>query len=751
MNQVFYFLLLSSLWIGTPAGIKAQNCLQMIWSDEFDGTALDTTRWSYDIGHGCPKLCGWGNNEQQYYTDAPENIRVENGLLIITAREESVGGEDYSSAKIKSQWKGDFRYGRFEARMKFPTTQGMWPAFWMLPTESVYGGWPRSGEMDIVEMIGRNPGQAVGTVHTGLPYALSPGFYNLPPGQIFADNFHVFAMEWEPDTITWFVDGIQYHQLTPNDIGPWAPFQEDFYLILNLAVGGNWPGNVDATTILPQTLEVDYVRVYNRPDRLPIRGEQPMVEAVGSEYRTFDIAGANYLWTVPADATIASGQGTHAITVDWGCTPGAISLELQTACDTTTLVYAVSGFATPTLSGPEAVIENQTGITYTLSQASAGTFTWQVPAGSSIVSGQGSNQIVVDWGCDPGEVVVAFNSSCGATFSDTLSVALPIYAIRGQVSLPANSSSRTYYFDEIPGASYTWSVSAGASIVSGQGTSTIEVNFGTTDVVVSLIVGTSCGTGTFDLPVVIEESFLYVDFDSIDLEFIAFDGAVFAEVANPSPAGINTSARVGRVNKTAASPRWAGVEADVNEIALDLRPIITQKVYSSTTGIVRFMLDDETTGNDRLKIDMEYGPADVNRWVQLVYDFTGAPGEVYDRFRMTYNHFVATTEYWYFDEVMGHTASFSSTSPEEAVTEGVVVYPNPSSGMFYLDTKDIFPAGSIYNLEVLDVHGRSVLSSAVMAQGQTVPFDLSTQPTGLYFLRLSGQAIHYVKAIQKME
>jgi beta-glucanase (GH16 family) len=751
MNQFFNFLLLSSLLVGIPAGIKAQNCLQMIWSDEFDGTALDTTRWSYDIGNGCPNLCGWGNNEQQYYTDAPENIKVENGLLVITGREESIGGEDYSSAKIKSQWKGDFRYGRFEARMKFPTTQGVWPAFWMLPTESVYGIWPRSGEMDIVEMIGSNPGQAVGTVHTGMPYAYNSGYYNLPPGQIFADNFHVFAMEWEPDSITWFVDGIQYHQLTPGDIGPWAPFQEDFYLILNLALGGNWPGPVDATTILPQTLEVDYVRVYNRPDRLPIKGEQPMVEAAGLEYRTFDIAGANYIWTVPADATITSGQGTHEITVDWGCTPGDISLELQTTCDTATLVYAVTGFVTPTLSGPESVIENQTGITYALSQASAGTFTWEVPAGASIVSGQGSNQIVVDWGCDPGEVVVAFNSSCGSTFNDTIAVALPTYTINGQTSIPPNSMNRTYSIEEVSGATYTWSVPFDVDIVSGQGTNSIQVDFGATSGVISVTVATPCGTSNYDFPFVIEESFLYVDFDSIDLEFIAYDGAVFTEVANPSPSGINVSERVGRVNKTPGAAHYSGVEADVYEIALALRPIMTQKVFSSTTGIVRFMLDDETTGSDRLRIDMTYEPDDVNTWVQLVYDFTGAPDEVYDQLRLTYNHFVTTTEYWYFDDVMGRTDMFSSTSPEEAITGVVAVYPNPSSGMFYLDTKGIFPVGSIYDLEVLDVHGRSVLRLEAMAQGQTVPFDLSNQPTGLYFLCLSGQAIRYVKAIQKME
>ncbi len=751
MKRLLHCLLFSCLLASIPVGTMAQPCMELIWSDEFDGTALDTSLWSYDIGNGCPNLCGWGNNEEQYYSDSPENIKVENGHLVITAKEDTLGGVSYSSAKITSLRKGDFRYGRFEARMKFPTTQGMWPAFWMLPTEQVYGGWPGSGEIDIVEMIGSNPGRAVGTVHTGFPYAYNSGYYDLPPGEIFADDFHLFAMEWEPGSITWFVDGIQYHQLTPNNIGPWAPFQEDFYLILNLAVGGNWPGSPDATTVLPQTLEVDYVRVYNRPDRLPIRGEQPMVEAVGLEYRTFDIAGANYLWTLPADATITSGQGTPQITVDWGCTPGDIALELQTACGTANLSYAVPGFVQPTLSGPGIVAKTESGITYSVSQASSGTFTWEVPTGASIVSGQGSNEIVVDWGCDPGEVVVSFNSGCGVTFSDTLPVALRDYAIRGQVSLPANSSGRTYYTDESPGANYTWSVSSGASIVSGQGTSAIEVDFGTTDVVISLTVGTPCGTDTYDLPVVIEESFLYVDFDSIDLEFIPFEGAVFEEVDNPLPSGINMSARVGRVNKTPVAAHFSGIEADVYEIALDLRPIMTQKVLSSTTGIVRFMLDDETTGSDRLKIDMNYGPNDVNQWVQLVYDFTGAPDEVYDQLRLTYNHFVTTTEYWYFDDVMGHTASVSSTSLGEEMTRVITVYPNPSSGLFTVDTKDLFPVGSTYDLEVLDLQGRSILRRKVLAPGQLEAFDLSDQPAGMYFLRLSGQSLHYVKAIQKME
>lgn len=464
-----------------------------------------------------------------------------------------------------------------------------------------------------------------------------------------------------------------------------------------------------------------------------------------------DIAGANYLWTVPADATITSGQGTHEITVDWGCTPGSVDLQLQTGCDTATLSYNVSGFVQPPLSGPAVVTQNQSGIIYALSQASSGTFIWEVPAGASIVSGQGSHEVVVDWGCDPGDVIVSFNSTCGATFSDTLSVTLPAYAIQGQASLPANSSGRTYAIGEIPGATYTWSVSAETSIVSGQGTSTIQVDFGTTDATISVAIGSSCGTDTYDFPVVIEEALLFVDFDSVDLAFIAYDGAVFQEVANPAPSGINPSARVGRVNKTAGSPRWAGVEADVYEIALDLRPIMTQKVFSGTAGVVRFMLDDETTGSERLRIDLDYGPAEVNTWVQLVYDFSEGADEVYDQLRLNYNNLNTTTEPWYFDEVMAWPDTSTLTSLGEAPIELISVYPNPSSGLFSVDTKDLFPAGSTYELEVMDGQGRSVLRQQVRAAGQPITLDLSDQPAGMYFLRLHGQSLHYVKAIQKQD
>jgi beta-glucanase (GH16 family) len=749
MRPVFNLLLIGFSIALIPKGMNAQPCMELIWSDEFDGTELDTELWNYDIGDGCPDLCGWGNNEQQYYSDSPENISVADGILTITGKEDTLGGLEYSSAKITSFGKGEFKYGRFEARMRFPQTQGVWPAFWMLPADNVYGVWPQSGEIDIVEMIGANPGQAVGTIHTGFPYAYTSGYYDLPPGQIFADNFHVFSVEWEPESITWFVDGIQYHELTPDDIGPWAPFQEEFYLILNLALGGNWPGPVDETTDLPQTLEVDYVRVYNSPDRLSIQGDQPIVEAVGIEYSTYAIEGANYIWTVPDDAVITSGQGTNQITVDWGCTVGNVELELQTDCDDAFLSYDVEGFVEPTISGETTVDLNQAGITYSIPQATAANLTWEVPEGAVIVSGQGTNEIVVDWGCESGEVMVSLNGSCDDAFSLALPVEIQTYAVLGQPSLPPNTN-RTYSIDELLGATYSWTVSSGASIVSGQGTNSVEINFGTIDVDITVTVETSCGTNTYDFAVAIEESFIYADFDNVDMDFVPRHGAVWLEVANPSPSGINTSELVGRINKTIGAQSYAGIEVSVNEIPIDLRPIMTHKVYSNVSGIVRFVIDDLTTGFEKLNIDVLYGPNDINQWVQLVYDFTDTPTEVYDEIGMRFNFGSLTTEFWYFDDVMNTTDAFlsSGTGTENKLTEAISVYPNPSSGQFALDTKDIFPAGSIYEFEVLDNQGRSVLSQKVFQEGQPVEFDLSDQPSGLYIVRLSGNMLRYVKVIK---
>jgi len=244
----------------------------LVWSDEFDGTEVDTTKWSFQRGDGSEVSLppGWGNNELQWYTD--QNATVADGFLTITARNESVEpGWQYTSARLRSLNKGDWTYGRMEMRARMPLGKGLWSAFWMLPTDGVYGGWAASGEIDIVEYIGSNPGEIFGTIHFGGQWpanAFSTSRYNLSAGT-FNEGFHEFAIEWEEGEIRWYVDGVHYATRTDwySTGGDFpAPFDADFHLLLNLAVGGNLPGAPDANTQFPQEYVIDYVRVYQASD-----------------------------------------------------------------------------------------------------------------------------------------------------------------------------------------------------------------------------------------------------------------------------------------------------------------------------------------------------------------------------------------------------------------------------------------------------------------------------------------------------
>lgn len=232
----------------------------LIWSEEFDYTGKpDPSIWNMETGGG-----GWGNQELQYYTNREDNAKVENGILTITAMEEAYGGRDYTSARITTQNKFDVKYGRIEARIKLPYGQGLWPAFWMLGDNLSTIGWPSCGEIDIMEMVGGANGDntCYSTLHwdNNGEHASYGENYSLPSG-IFADDFHIFAVEWDSQQIKGYMDDVNYFTI---DITPAAlsEFHNNFFIILNVAVGGNWPGSPDGTTEFPQTMEVDYVRVY---------------------------------------------------------------------------------------------------------------------------------------------------------------------------------------------------------------------------------------------------------------------------------------------------------------------------------------------------------------------------------------------------------------------------------------------------------------------------------------------------------
>lgn len=244
----------------TPEDAAMKEGWELVWEDDFEDTYLDTENWIFETGAG-----GWGNAELQHYTTRPKNVRVDDGHLVIEAHKEDYLGSDYTSARIKTQTLHSWTYGRIEARIKLPTGQGIWPAFWMLGEDFPTAGWPDCGEIDIMENIGE-PHTVYGTVH-GPGYSGGGGIgqsFTVPGDPVYED-FHTYAIEWAPGEIRWFVDDVNYNTITDTDVpGEWV-YDHPFFIILNLAVGGEWPGYPDQTTEFPQQLIVDYVRVYRDP------------------------------------------------------------------------------------------------------------------------------------------------------------------------------------------------------------------------------------------------------------------------------------------------------------------------------------------------------------------------------------------------------------------------------------------------------------------------------------------------------
>jgi beta-glucanase (GH16 family) len=275
-------------WLAVAAVVILTSCLcpaqttaatapvgwTLVWSDEFNGpngSPVDASKWLAETGGN-----GWGNHELEFYTNRLENAHEQDGNLVIKVLKEKLTGSgkegvtrDYTSARLKTQTKFSQAYGRFEARIKIPQGQGIWPAFWMLGDDIDKVGWPDCGEIDIMENIGKEPGTVHGTIH-GPGYSGAHGLgaaFALPLSkQRFADDFHVYAIEWEPNAIRFYVDDQMYEQRTPADLPKGAKWVYDhpFFILLNVAVGGDWPGSPDESTMLPQTMLVDYVRVYRR-------------------------------------------------------------------------------------------------------------------------------------------------------------------------------------------------------------------------------------------------------------------------------------------------------------------------------------------------------------------------------------------------------------------------------------------------------------------------------------------------------
>lgn len=326
------------------------QCYELVWSDEFDGTGLpNSAYWGYDLGTGG----GWGNNEVQNYTNSTNNVRQEDGVLIIEAKK---SGSNWTSARVKSQGKINFTYGRIVFRAKLPTGAGTWPALWMLGESITTAGWPACGEIDVMEHVGKNPTVVQAAMHTPSSFGntVNKGSRNVPT---FDTEFHNYEVLWTAEKIQFFIDGVLYYTYNPatKNANTW-PFTAPQFIIMNIAMGGNfggdpqYPGGIDPA-ITYAKMEVDYVRYYEPRTSPAITGPSFVTEQ--QENLTFEATEypeAVYNWAVPEDAQILSGQGTKSISVDWGNSDGEVVLEIdgETGCTNNITVWPVKTIIQPT-------------------------------------------------------------------------------------------------------------------------------------------------------------------------------------------------------------------------------------------------------------------------------------------------------------------------------------------------------------------------------------------------------------------
>ena len=324
-------ILLAVLLLALPLAAQAEDIPQyegyeLVWHDEFDGETLDRADWNREI-----RKAYWTNNELQAYTGGDANIFLRDGKLVLKAIKHvnEKGSVSYTSGKVQTQDKHDFLYGKIVVRAKVPQGQGLWPAIWMMPTrESKYGSWPRCGEIDIMEILGHQTNISYANLHYGEPHAEQQGVYTLTDGTSFSDDFHEFGVEWEPGEFRFYIDGELFH--TVND---WysasfgqerpypAPFNQTFYLQLNLAVGGTWPGNPDETTDFDRAeFEIDYVRVYQKP---------VYDTNVTKPEKQFRSAGQDGNFVVNGDFAVAENVNDSADWVYYQCSGGNAAVSIQ--------------------------------------------------------------------------------------------------------------------------------------------------------------------------------------------------------------------------------------------------------------------------------------------------------------------------------------------------------------------------------------------------------------------------------------
>jgi beta-glucanase (GH16 family) len=389
---------------------------ELVWSDEFNGSQLDTSVWQYELGGG-------SNNELQYYTSRPNNIFVADGKLTIKAVQESYGGKNYTSARINSSGKFNFKYGKIEAYMKLTYGQGMWPAFWTLGEAFHEVGWPGCGEIDIMEQVGGVTANGKGddvihsTLHwgqiinNGHPYYGQS--YQLPEG-IFADEFHLVSTVWDKDFVRTYCDSILFFTIDLRS-AEFDAFEKNFFIIMNLAVGGDWPGNPDATTVFPQTFEIDYVRLYKSDATITIEGPEEVFASDSSlQYSIFGGDTWTYEWLLPEGASINGIADSNVLNLNWGCSPANLRCHITSSVFNDTVSLNIN-IKEPAIEGPLFFTPGETGLEFSFPALHNTSYLWSVTGDATIVSGENNPSVVVDWGLNSDTVKLEIQNTCGTS------------------------------------------------------------------------------------------------------------------------------------------------------------------------------------------------------------------------------------------------------------------------------------------------------------------------------------------------
>ena len=521
----------------------------------------------------------------------------------------------------------------------------------------------------------------------------------------------------------WFVDDELYSIKTKGNLNrpeQWRVFQERFYLILNLAVGGNWPGNPDETTVFPQTMEVDYVRVYGDPSQLEIIAKDSAYAlARNVKYAFTDIPGATFNWSVPDGATIVGGQGTNAIAVDWDCSPGEISLQVSNlACEDQYYTLPVQ-FAKLNISGREEFFP-LSEVLFNIAELAETEYTWSYPDDVSEVTHKGDS-IAMRWGCTEGFVKVSVANVCG-TEADSLAITLTEPRISGPSTVPENRINVSYMTDTVPVSAFNWTVPSDAAIIDGQGSNSITVDFGTEAGNVSVEISNTCYSKVLDLAVSITDTILLADYESSSPIFNVFSSTTFKIVSNPAPDEVNPSPNVAESFKSEVP--WSGIYTDLGyNLDMTRHKKFHLKVLGPKTGNVLLKLEDVDIGSVQ-PIEVLAAYEHAYNWQNLEFVFPGAPSGVFDRITIFFDFGSSIENTYYFDDLT--LLPYETTVSPVTTFNRIILAPNPAGELLYFTLEE--DANRL--IRIYDIQGRKVLQQEANKQRGSV--DLSTLSSGTY-------------------